>query len=315
MRQLKLLFLLLFGMPFLGSAQTFDRQQIGVELDNDLYASVKNDRYYTNGITLFYAYLNQKQSPTLLKKTTEFRLGQYIYTPRTRLANAIKVNDRPFAGYLFGEANQTFFMANHAVYQGAVQIGYVGPNSYAEEMQNGLHDAFSLRHVEGWQNQIKNTFALQTQFRFSQKLFPSATTPHFDVHFQGQAILGTVQTALNSGFFARIGWNNLLQPIHQSNFYSNGALATSKTEEFYFFIHPSLQYQAYDATVQGSLFGTQSPVELDLIRWRWHTAVGIKYRYNHFNCHYTFFYRSKEVNHPANTSYYYGSIGLAYNFR
>lgn len=314
MRQLKLLFLLLFVMPFLGFAQTFDRQQVGIELDNDLYASLKNDRYYTNGITLFYAYLNQKQSSTLLKKTTEFRLGQYIYTPRTRLANAIKDNDRPFAGYLFGEVNQTFFMTNHIVYQGAVQIGFVGPNSYAEEMQNGLHEAFALRHVQGWQNQIKNTFALQAQFRFSQKLFPNVTTPNFDVHFQGQAILGTVQTALNSGFFARIGLKNL-QPIAHSNFYSGGVLGTSKTEELYFFIHPSLQYQAYDATVQGSLFGTQSPVELELIRWRWHTAVGIKYRYNHFNCQYTFFYRSKEVNHLVNTGYYYGSIGLTYSFR
>lgn len=314
MRTVKLLFWLLLGIHFLGSAQTFDRQQVGVELDNDLYASLKNDRYYTNGITLFYSYLNAKSSASLLKKTTEFRLAQYIYTPKTRLANAIKDNDRPFAGYLFGEVNQTFFMANKSVYQGAIQIGYVGPNSFAEEMQNGLHDAFSLRHVEGWQNQIKNTLALQTQFRFSQKLFPSAITSHFDVHFQGQAILGTVQTAFNSGFFARIGLKNL-QPIAHSNFYSGGVLGTAKTDELYFFIHPSLQYQAYDATVQGSLFGTQSPVELGLIRWRWQTAVGIKYRYNHFNCHYTFFYRSKEVNHPVNTSYYYGSIGLTYSFK
>lgn len=306
--------MLLLGTPFLGSAQFFDSKQVGIELDNDLYASVKNDRYYTNGITLFYSYLNANSSASLLKKTTEFRLGQYIYTPRTRLANAIKDNDRPFAGYLFGEVNQTFFMKNHAVYQGTVQIGCVGPNSYAEEMQNGLHDGFSLRHVEGWQNQIKNTLALQTQFRFSQKLFTSATTTHFDAYFQGQATLGTVQTALNSGFFARIGLKNL-QPIAHSNFYSGGVLGTLKTEELYFFIHPSLQYQAYDATVQGGLFGTQSPVELDLIRWRWHTAVGIKYRYNHFNCQYTFFYRSKEVDHPANTSYYYGSIGLAYSFK
>jgi lipid A 3-O-deacylase len=314
MRQLKLLFFLLFGTPFLGLSQTIDRQQVGVELDNDLYTSLKNDRYYTNGITLFYAYLNQKQSSILLKKITEFRIGQYIYTPRTRLANAIKDNDRPFAGYLFGEANQTFFMNNHTVYHGVVQIGFVGPNSFAEEIQNGLHDAFSLRHVQGWQNQIKNTLALQTQFRFSQKLFPNATTAHFDIHFQGQAILGTVQTALNSGFFARIGLKNL-QPIVSSNFYNQGVLGAPKTEELYFFIHPSLQYQAYDATVQGSLFGTQSPVELGLIRWRWHTALGIKYRYNHFNCHYTFFYRSKEVNHPVNTGYYYGSIGLTYSFR
>ena len=314
MRALQRLFLLLLGTPFLGSAQTFDSKQVGVELDNDLYASVKNDRYYTNGITLFYSYLKAKSSVSLLKKTTEFRLGQYIYTPRTRLANAIKDNDRPFAGYLFGEVNQTYFMANHTVYQGAVQIGYLGPNSYAEEVQNGLHEAFSLRHVEGWQNQIKNTFTLQTQFRFSHKLFPNATSPHIDVHFQGQATVGTLQAAVNSGFFARIGWKNL-QPIAHSNFYSSGALGTSKTKELYFFIHPSLQYQAYDATVQGSLFGTQSPVELDLIPWRWHTAVGIKYRYNRFNCHYTFVYRSKEVDHPTNTGYYYGSIGLAYNFR
>lgn len=302
---------LLFLYPFLGISQTISKYQIGVELDNDLYTSVKNDRYYTNGIALFYNYLNTKTTERLLKKTTEFRLAQYIYTPKTRLANEIAVNDRPFAGYLFGEVNQNYFMVHDVVYQGAVQIGYVGPNSFAQQMQNGLHDVLSLRHVEGWQNQIKNTFAVQTQFRFTQKLFPSATTPHFDVHFQGQTTLGTVQTAINTGFFARIGLKNL-QPIAHSNFYNGGVLYTPKTEELYFFIHPNLQYQVYDATIQGSLFGTKSPVELDLIHWRFHTAVGIKYRYNQFNAHYIFYYRSKEVDHPINIAYYYGSIGFSY---
>lgn len=302
---------LFFWAPFLGMSQSLSKHQVGVELDNDLYASVKNDRYYTNGITLFYSYLNAANSARLLKKTTEFRLGQYIYTPKTRVANDIKVNDRPFAGYLFGEVNQTFFMAKDAIYQGTLQIGQVGPNALAEEMQNGLHEAFSLRHVEGWQNQIKNVFALQIQFRFSKKFFPNATTPYFDCHYQGQSIFGTVQTAINSGVFARIGLKKL-QTLSHSNFYNIGVLGTTNTEEFYFFIHPSLQYQAYDATVQGSLFGKQSPVELDLIRWRLQTSLGIKYRYHHFSCHYTFIYRTQEVDHPINKPYYYGSIGVAY---
>lgn len=311
MKRLILFCWLLLLTPFLGISQSFSKHQIGVELDNDLYASLKNDRYYTNGITLFYNYLNAKTTERLLKKTTEFRLGHYIYTPKTRLANEIAVNDRPFAGYMFGEVNQTFFMVHDAVYQGTLQMGYVGPNSFAQQMQNGLHDVLSLRHVEGWQNQIRNTFALQTQFRYTKKLFSDQPTPLFDVHFQTQAVLGTVQTGINTGFFARIGWKSLL-PIAQSNFYNSGVLRTSKSEEVYFFIHPSIQYQGYDATVQGSLFGSKSPVELDLIRWRLQTAVGIKYRYNQFNAHYTFHYRSKEVDHPVNIGYYYGSVGFSY---
>ena len=62
------MFLVLLGTHFLGSAQTFDSKQVGVELDNDLYTSIKNDRYYTNGITLFYAYLNQKTISNFIKK-------------------------------------------------------------------------------------------------------------------------------------------------------------------------------------------------------------------------------------------------------
>ena len=298
-------------LPFLGISQSSSRHQIGVLLDNDLYASLKNDRYYTNGITLFYGYLNAKTTEELLKKTTEFRLGQYIYTPKTRLANKIEVNDRPFAGYLFGEVNQTFFMASDAVYQTTLQIGYVGPNSLAQQMQNGLHNALSLRHVEGWQNQIKNIFALQTQFRYTKKLLSDKPSPRFDIHFQTQAMLGTIQTSMNAGFFTRFSLQNLL-PLVRSNFYDSGVLGTSKASEIYLFVHPSIQYQGYDATIQGSLFGSKSPVELDLIRWRFHTAAGIKYHFNQFSAHYTFYYRSKEVDHPVNVGYYYGSIGLSY---
>ena len=65
-------------------------------------ASSVNDKYYTNGFELYYRYLNKNKNPKINKKITEFKLGQNIYNPQTINADDFFVNDRPFAGYLFG---------------------------------------------------------------------------------------------------------------------------------------------------------------------------------------------------------------------
>jgi len=52
------------------------------------------------------------------------------------------------------------------------------------------------------------------------------------------------------------------------------------TSEFYFFISLKINYQAYDVTIQGSLFGGNSPVTFDLIPFRFQGEAGLKYRKN-----------------------------------
>ena len=156
------------------SAFTFGQNkmnEIGLITDNDLYTSSKNDKYYTNGLEFFYRFLVKNDQEAINKKVLEFRIGQYIYNPRTIKANDAKLNDRPFAGYLFAEAGRTSFYQNESVFKVAVQFGFIGVNSFAEEMQKEFHAIFNYKSVQGWQYQIKNAVALQTNFLFSKKLF------------------------------------------------------------------------------------------------------------------------------------------------
>ena len=118
-------FLLLTTVLSFGQAKT---TEIGLITDNDLYTSSKNDMYYTNGLELFYRFLSKNDNPKINKKITEFRIGQYLYNPRFINEEAVDINDRPFAGYLFAEAGKSFFYQSESVLKTDFQIGFLGPN-------------------------------------------------------------------------------------------------------------------------------------------------------------------------------------------
>lgn len=290
--------------------------EIGIVIDNDLFTSTVNDQYYTNGIEIFYRYLNQNENPKINKKTTEFRFGQYIYNPHTVEAASISKHDRPFAGYLFAEAGWSKFYQAESVLKIGTQLGVVGPSAQAQGFQEMFHNAFGYKKVEGWQYQIHDAFAVQGNLFYSKKLFPSKPTPKIDFHIQAEANFGTVLNGISVGPLARISFKKLLLPIYDSNLYGaslNADKAKYKEQsEFYFYINPSLNYQLYDATIQGSLFNDDSPVTYNLIPFRFNGEAGFRYRKNHWNLHYLFVYRGKELSNNRIESYFYGSIGASY---
>lgn len=290
--------------------------EIGLITDNDLYTSSKNDKYYTNGLEFFYRFLVKNDQEAINKNILEFRIGQYIYNPRTIKANDARLNDRPFAGYLFAEAGRTSFYQNESVLKVAVQLGFIGVNSFAEEMQKEFHAIFNYKSVQGWQYQIKNAVALQTNFLFSKKLFVKQNKQNIDFHFQSKADLGTIFTGVSAGFLTRISIKKVL-PVYDSNLYGGSVHANSQQidSELYFYIVPGINYQLYDATIQGSLFNDSSPITYDLIPFRFNAESGIKYRKNNLNLSYAFIYRGKELKNDLVTGYFYGSIAIAYLFK
>lgn len=290
--------------------------EVGILIDNDLFTSTVNDQYYTNGIEIFYRYLNQNENPNFIKKITEFKFGQYIYNPHTVEARRITKHDRPFAGYLFVEAGINRFYQNESVFKTNFQIGVIGPSSQAEGFQKLFHEAFGYKKVEGWNFQIHDAFAVQGNMLFSRKLFRNKSAEKIDFNIQAEANFGTVLNGISIGPLARIAlWKKLL-PVYDSNLH--GASLNSDKEkykeqsEFYFYINPSFNYQIYDTTIQGSMFNNDSPVTYDLIPMRFNGEAGFKYRKNHWNFHYVFVYRGKEVDNARNEGYFYGSIGATY---
>lgn len=290
--------------------------EISIISDNDLYTSPINDQYYTNGIEIIYRYLGTSKKEKVAKKITEFRLGHYIYNPQSVRAEDINVNDRPFAGYLFAEAGINTFYKNESVLKLNFQGGVVGPESHAEEFQKGLHKLFGYPTVQGWQHQITTTIAAQAQAVYSHKILSGRFHEKVDFHLQGELNAGTIWMSAIAGPMARISLKGALLPLYDSALH-NAALNHNKEvykeqRELFLYINPMLNYQAYDATIEGSMFNNTSPVTFPLIPFRFNAEVGIKYRYNNWTYSYSFNYRGKELTNRVITSYYYGSIVLGY---
>lgn len=288
--------------------------EVGLILDNDLYTSTVNDKYYTNGFELYYRFLNTPKSESIVKKITEFRIGQYIYNPQTIRASRIDYNDRPFAGVLFAEAGIHQFYSNESVLKLNTQMGFMGPNAFGQETQEFFHNTFGYKKVSGWQYQIQNALLVQAEVFYAKKLAILNNKNTLDILAQAEVKLGTVLNEITLGPVLRIGFKKLL-PVSNSNLY-NAALRYDKnyknTSEFYFFISPKLNYQLYDATIEGSLFDDKSPVTFPLVPFRFQGEAGFKYRINRWNLSYTFNYISQEVDNIVNEGYYYGSIGIGY---
>jgi len=288
--------------------------ELGLILDNDLYTSTVNDKYYTNGFEIYYRYLNLPKKERVLKKITEFRIGQYIYNPQTIQADDYYVNDRPFAGVLFAEAGIHQFYANESVLKLNGKVGFMGPNAFGEEVQKRFHQTFGYDSVKGWQYQIHNAVLVQAEVFYAKKLVTLNAKNTFDILAQAEVKAGTILNEITVGPILRIGFKKLL-PVSESNLYDAALRYDAnyrETSEFYFFISPKVNYQVYDATIEGSLFKDNSPVKFDLVPWRFQGEAGFKYRKNQWNFHYTFNFTTQEADNIVNEGYFYGSIGVGY---
>ncbi|WP_163398369.1 lipid A deacylase LpxR family protein [Flavobacterium fluviatile] len=311
----KSFFLLFVWVTAFGFAQV-KKTEIGFITDNDLYTSSKNDMYYTNGLEFFYRFLSKNNNEKINKKITEFRVGQYIYNPRFINEEAVTINDRPFTGYLFAEAGRSFFYQSESVLKTDFQLGFIGPNAFGEEMQGGFHKIIGYKKIYGWENQLHNALAVQAHVMYSKKLFPVKHHDFADLHFQSEANLGTIFTGVSTGLLARFGFKKLL-PVYDSNLHDASVSFDPQynIREFYFYAMPSVNYQFYDATIQGSMFNNTSPLTFDLEPLRFNAEAGLKYRYNNFNISYSFLYRGRELKDPetnTNSGYFYGSIRFGF---
>jgi lipid A 3-O-deacylase len=290
--------------------------EIGLITDNDLYTSPINDQYYTAGLELFYRYLSDKSDERLAKKIYDFRIGQYIYNPQSVRAEDINVNDRPFAGYLFGEFGINNFYQNESVFKLNFQGGVVGPEAGAEAVQKGLHQIVGYPTVRGWQHQITTTVAVQMGAYYSHKVFSEKFKEKVDLHLLGEVNIGTIWNSASIGGLMRISLKNGLHPMYDSSLHSS---VLNKDKELYkqhrelmLYLNPNFQYMQYDATIEGSHFNNTSPVTYPLIPLRFNAEVGVKYRYNNWNYSYSFNYRGKELSNNVITGFYYGSIQISY---
>lgn len=287
-----------------------NRLEIGLQLDNDSFASTYNDFYYTNGLFAFTNYISAKSTEGE-KIIHGFQIGQQIYNPRDVKSPFPDEHNRPYAGYLFAEYSKTKMFQSNQVFKLSFRLGIIGPDSKAEDFQNWMHSSFGFGDIIGWEQQIKNLLVVQFAVNYSKPILAKFTTEKMDFHLNTHAEIGSAFIGTSVGTLGRISLSKSLVLMQDSNFH-NG-LGNAK-RELYFYILPKINLQLYDATIQGSLFNDESPVTFDLKPLRFKAEAGFKFRYNHYNFSGLFHYTTDEIKNSSATGYHYGTLGISYVF-
>lgn len=248
---------ILFIASCLAASAQSHSSEAGLRTDNDAYLFEGSDRYYTDGIFLFYRQaLKTVNNTKLQNKVLGFELGQKIYNPLTANISSAGFIDRPFAGYLYAGSSLNLLYKDESNLKLDVQVGVIGPAAGGEGTQKFVHNAFDFYPVNGWKYQIKNAFQVNFSAEYNRLL---ARTGAFDVSVSAYGNLGTGFTGAGVGPLFRLG--KLGQLFNSVSTQSTAIIKENAPQaskgEFFLHYKPQLNYVAYDATIQGGLFTKQ----------------------------------------------------------
>ena len=119
------------------------------------------DRHLTSSILLSYMVDSESQYYDNLK----FSFEHNIYTPEDTSTTIKSDFDMPYAGEIITQ--YTFYKLSRSYYNAlGIVIGYIGKNTYAEEVQKTVHEIISVGEPKGWDYQIgpKNIAGLNYTF-------------------------------------------------------------------------------------------------------------------------------------------------------
>ncbi|MBW6521079.1 MAG: lipid A deacylase LpxR family protein [Desulfoarculaceae bacterium] len=336
--QLAFLALCLFWIipptPSLAAEEAAVPWTINVYFENDLFSGT--DRNYTNGVKIslispdLLSFVESGKLPDwsieyvyrlpfindpdpALRRKVEFSLGQNMYTPADISRSDLIADDRPYAGWTyFAAAFHTKSSKRMDTIE--LQLGLVGPQSYAEETQNGVHELRDLDRANGWEHQLKNEPGLAAIYERKWRLAPFISRGTFAIdaitHLGGA--LGNVATYANTGFETRLGWNlpndfgvSLIRPAGNTGF------SVRQQPGGYFFVATNGRAVLQDIFLDGNTFTdshslSKKPLVVDL-------AGGASLYIKQCKLTWTQVLRTKEFDGQA-ANHSFGSLSLTFLF-
>jgi len=316
MRDKRSLFLFLLLLLSLQAYSQVYKNEFGFQSDNDSYLAQGSDRYYTNGLFIYFrrAVDQSKLSEGLEKKIYEITAGQKMFNPISGQAPNPDRHDRPFAGYLYGGAALTWLTSRESVWKAGIELGTTGPNSLAEDAQELLHSVIGFYEIAGWEYQIRNQVHANFSLQYT-KLIGRSAGGSTDFSFDGYVHGGTIFNAAGAGILFRTGRINQLfnSGSHHASIGHQPKTKGLTEREFFFYAKPELSYIAYDATIQGSLFNDDSPITYGVKPLVFAQTLGMNYSSKRFTFDFGIVIKSKELKSRA-YAHQYGSISMYYRF-
>ena len=292
--------------------------EVGFQSDNDSFLAQGSDRYYTNGFFLYYRHaLNVKNNQNLANKVLGFEIGQKIYNAQSGYLPSVDYVDRPVAGYLYVGSSLNLLYKNESNLKLSAKVGVVGPAAGGYPIQRFIHNTFGFYTLNSWQYQIRNGAELNLSAEYNKLL---GRFNWADISLTSYANLGNGFTGAGVGPMLRLGnFNQLFQSVStQSTASKSSSQGLLHQHEFFFYYKPQINFVAYDATVQGSLFkdhpeaGTQE-VTGDIKPVVFSNQVGASYAGGRFIFDLSAIFDTKDVKEMVH-SHQWGSLSVLYRF-
>lgn len=227
-----LLSLLISGLLFppenhAGDKPPQDRQTLTFRFENDLFA--QTDKQYTNGMALTWLspdltkFRDDRRIPSWahsliehlplinepgFQRNISLSLVQKMYTPEDIHRSDLVADDRPYAGIT------TFAIGLHCKNSRRmdtieIDLGIIGPHSYADEVQKVIHELTGSPQPRGWEHQIGDepifNLFYERKWRWASLRYREDYSGDMISHVG--AGLGNAYIGANSGLQLRFGYH------------------------------------------------------------------------------------------------------------
>jgi lipid A 3-O-deacylase len=257
------------------------------------------------------------KSTPQFKHKVEFSFGQNMYTPADISRSDLIEDDRPYAGWTY--ISTSYHRINEAedgmrfMDTVELQLGLVGPQSYAEETQKLVHKLRDLQTPNGWDHQLNNEPGLVIAFERKWLFKPVDTDgAGYSVLSHMGGTIGNIYTYLNTGAELRFGWNipedfgvSLIRPAGSTR------LEVGRKFSTFLFGAVNMRAVARDIFLDGNTFSESHSVDKNYFVYD--VAGGLAVSYRNVMLTWTEVRRSKEFK-GQEKGHSFGSIAVSYSF-
>lgn len=326
--------LALTGAPAMAENPDFGPGSFTIQFENDRIANT--DRHYTHGTRLSRtsekinhppdqaAWLPDVINPFDEKGSwrTAIAIGQNIYTPEDTSDPTLIPGDRPYAGWLytgfslFNEKRpSTYSNAWDSLNTLELDVGIIGPYTFAEEVQDGVHELINVGRPNGWDNQLKTEPGVNLVYEWKYRHREESAPKEFSVDFLPHAGLsvGNVDTHAKVGGLLRAGYNvpnDFGPPRIRPNVSGPGYVDSIEDIGFYVFAGGEQRIVGRNIFLDGNTFASSHSI--DKKRFVRDFQVGTALLFKGVTLAYSLVHRTKEFEGQREPDIF-GAFSLSFN--
>ncbi|NLC71351.1 MAG: lipid A deacylase LpxR family protein [Desulfuromonadaceae bacterium] len=243
-------------------------------------------------------------------------VGQNIFTPEDISRTDLIEDERPYAGWLNVGLGLVANQGSRRYDKIELNIGMIGPWSFAEDVQENWHSFFNLEEPRGWDNQLKNELGINLFYeqarRFDKKSLISGLEYDFIPHFGGS--LGNVFTYGAAGFTVRLGpdlHEDFGPPRIRPSLPGGGFFRTRNGFNWYLFAGVEGRLVLHNIFLDGNTFRDSHSVDKKYLVGD--LQAGLALQFHRYRISYTQIFRTKEYKTQESPDEF-GSLSVSCQF-